>query len=82
MSTPNHIHHHYAPLVTLTYTTYIISLTAPTLSPMDLWTNHTGVTAGQRTCWWTKSRKIGLPPIARDMGRLQGRRWVGRQGHG
>ena len=29
-STPNHIHHHYAPSVTLTHTTHIISSTAPT----------------------------------------------------
>ena len=29
-STPNHIHHHYAPIVTLTYTTHIIYSTALT----------------------------------------------------
>ena len=29
----NHIHHHYAPSVTLTHTTYIISSTAPTYAP-------------------------------------------------
>ena len=29
-STPNHIHHHYAPSVTITHTTHIISSTAPT----------------------------------------------------
>ena len=31
--TPNHIHHHYAPAVTLTQTTHIISSTAPTYAP-------------------------------------------------
>ena len=29
-STQNHIHQHYAPFITLTYTTHIISSTAPT----------------------------------------------------
>ena len=32
-STTNHIHHHYAPSVTLTHTTHIISSTAPTYVP-------------------------------------------------
>ena len=32
-STPNHIHHHYVPSVTLTHTTHIISSTAPTYAP-------------------------------------------------
>ena len=32
-STPNHIHHHYAPCVTLTHTTHIIYSTAPTYAP-------------------------------------------------
>ena len=32
-STPNHIHHHYAPFVTLTYTTHVIFSTAPTYAP-------------------------------------------------
>ena len=40
-----HIYHHYAPFVTLTYTTHIIFSIAPTLSPLDLWTYPTGVTA-------------------------------------
>ena len=31
--TPNHIHHHYAPSVTLTHATHIISSTAPTYAP-------------------------------------------------
>ena len=32
-STPNHIHHHYVPSVTLTHTTHIISSTAPIYAP-------------------------------------------------
>ena len=32
-STPKHIHHHYAPSVTSTHTTHIISPTAPAYSP-------------------------------------------------
>ena len=36
--------HHNASFVTLTYTTHIISSTAPTLSPLDLWTDPAGVT--------------------------------------
>ena len=32
-STPNHIHHHYAPFATLTHTTHTISSTAPTYAP-------------------------------------------------
>ena len=32
-STPKHIHHHYAPSVTSTHTTHIISSTAPTYAP-------------------------------------------------
>ena len=32
-STPKHIHHHYAPSVTSSYTTHIISSTAPTDAP-------------------------------------------------
>ena len=32
-STPKQIHHYYAPSVTLTYTTHIISSTAPTYVP-------------------------------------------------
>ena len=32
-STPNHIHHHYAPSVTLTHTTHITSSTATTYAP-------------------------------------------------
>ena len=43
-STPKHIHHHYAPFITLTYTKHIICSTAPILSPLDLWTDPAGVT--------------------------------------
>ena len=32
-STPKHIHHHYAPSLTSTHTTHIISSTAPTYAP-------------------------------------------------
>ena len=32
-STPNHIQHHYAPSITLTYTTHFISSTSPTYAP-------------------------------------------------
>ena len=35
---PNHIHHHYAPSVTLTHTTHIMSTTAPSYTPRcHLW---------------------------------------------
>ena len=44
-STPNHIHHHYAPSVILKHTTHIISSTSPTLSSLDLGTYLAGVTA-------------------------------------
>ena len=74
----NHIQHHYAFFVTLTYTTHIISSTATTLSPLDLWTDHAGVTA--LLARWT-DKLAGGPeagrsdsPPARVMG-------VGRQQH-
>ena len=75
-STPKHIHHHYAPSVTSTHTTHIISLQ---LNPHK---HHIGTpgfvdrprrsdcTAGQmdgETGWWTTSENIGLPPLARVM---------------
>ena len=45
-STTYHIHLHYTPSVTLTYTTHIISsITRTTLSPLDLWIDPAGVTA-------------------------------------
>ena len=62
-STPNHFHHHYPPpFVTLTYTTHIISSTAPTFSPLDFWTDHAGVTA--LVVRWTDK----LDPLARVNG--------------
>ena len=56
------------------FLTTVISSTAPTLSPLDLWTNPAGVTAQMdgEAGWWTTSGNIGLPPLARAMG-------VGRQ---
>ena len=47
-STPNHIHHHYAPFVTFAYTPHIIfncTHICTTLSPLDLWTDLAVVTA-------------------------------------
>ena len=79
--TPKHIHHHYAPSVTLTHTTHIISSTAPTYAPhshhyifVDI-SCRSECTAGQmdgEAGWWTTSGRIGLPPLASVMG-------VGRQ---
>ena len=80
-STPKHIHHHYAPSVTSTHTTHIISSTAPTYAPhCRPWIcgpHRSDRTADQmdgEAGWWTTSGNIGLPPLARDMG-------VGRQQH-
>ena len=75
-----HIHHHYAPSVTSTHTTTIISSTAPTYAPhCRPWIcgqpRRSDCTAGQmdgEAGWWTTSGNIGLPPLARAMG-------VGRQ---
>ena len=76
-STAKHIHHHYAPSVTSTHTTHIISSTAPTLAPLDLGTDPAGVTA--LLAIWTEKLAGGpqagtsdSPPLARVMG-------VGRQ---
>ena len=38
-------HYHFAPFVTLTYTTHIISSTAPHCHPLDLWTDPARVAA-------------------------------------
>ena len=67
MLKPKHIHHHYVPSVTSTHTPHIISSTAPTLSPLDLWTDPDGVTAllAREAGWWTTSGNIILPPLAR-----------------
>ena len=75
-STPNHIHHHYVPSVTLTYTAHIISLTAPTHAPHGhSWicgqTSRTDCAAGKmdgEAGWWTTSGNIGLPPLAMVIG--------------
>ena len=77
-STEKHIHRHYAPSVTLTHTTHIISSTAPTLSPQDLWTDHATVTA--LLARWTESLLVDhkqedqAPTLASVMG-------VGRPQH-
>ena len=42
-STPKHIHHHYAPSVTSTHTTHIISSTAPTYAPHIIETIIAGI---------------------------------------
>ena len=79
-SDPNHIHYHYAPVVTLTYRTHIISSTASTYAPYY----HPGFVDRPRrsdraVCqmdgeagWWTTSGKIGLTRLANVKG-------VGRQ---
>ena len=71
-SRPKHTHHHYAPSVTLTHMTHIISSSAPTYAPYSLLipgfvdrTHRSDCTAGQidgESGWWATSRKIGLPP--------------------
>ena len=75
---PKHIHHHYAPSVTSTHMTHIISSTAPSVAPGFVDRPHrSDCTAGQmdgEAGWWTTSGNIGLPPLARVMG-------VGRQQH-
>ena len=78
-STPNHIHHHYAPSNTLTHDTHHLfncSHIRTTLSPLDLWTYLVGVTA--LLARWTEKLAGGpqtgtsAPPLVRIMG-------VGRQ---
>ena len=58
-SMPNHIHHHYAPSVTLTYATHIISSTSPTCC--HSWTcgqtRPTGVT--EMLARWTEKQAAG-----------------------
>ena len=67
----------YAPSVTSTYTTHIISSTAPTYAPhCHPWicgTDPARVIAllapmDREAGWWTTSRNIGLPPLARGHG--------------
>ena len=71
-STPNHILHHYAPSVTITHTTHIISSIATTYAPhchpLDLGTDPTGVTA-LLTRWMERladdyKRKDRTPPTS------------------
>ena len=75
-STPNHIHHHNAPFVTLTHTTHIISSTAPTsrttLSPLDLWTDPVGVAA--LLARWTEKLAVDHKREHRTPSTSKGRR--------
>ena len=76
-STPNHIHHHYAPSVTLIHRTHIISPTAPTYTPhCHPWiygqTPPGDCTAGQRSWLVDHKREDRTPLLARVKG-------VGRQ---
>ena len=64
-STLKHIHHHYAPSVTSTHTTHIISLTAPTYGP------HCHPWICGQSDWWARSDMIGLPPQKQGS-----RKWV------
>ena len=48
-STPKHIHHHYAPSVTSTHTTHIISSTAPTYAPHC----HPWICGQTPLGWWS-----------------------------
>ena len=68
-STPKHIHHHYAPSVTSTHMTHIISLLHPhthhIVTPGFVDRSHrSDCTAGQmdgEAGWWTTSGNIRLP---------------------
>ena len=76
MSTPNHINHHYAPCITLTHTTHIISSTAPTYAPhyphwicvqtppewLHCWPD------GRRSWLVDHKREDRTPPLVRVMG--------------
>ena len=64
-SLPNHIHHHYAPSATHdTHHLFNCTHIRTTLSPLDLWTDPTGVMEllDRYAGWWTKGGMIGLPP--------------------
>ena len=75
-STPKHIHHHYAPSVTSTHTTHIISSTAPTYAPhCRPWicgqTPPSDCTAGQygRISWLVDHmREHRTPPTSKGHG--------------
>ena len=78
-STPKQIHHHYAPSVTSTHMTHIISSTAPTYAPgthirttlSPLSPHRSDRTAGQmdgEAGWWTTNGNIGLPPTSKGRG--------------
>ena len=76
-STPNYIHHHYAPSVTPTHTSSLQLHPHHVVTPgfMDRSRRNDG-TAGQMEGtpdWWTTSGKIALTPLARikEMGRQQ-----------
>ena len=81
-STANHIHHHYSPFVTLTYTTHSISSTTPTYAPRGdpgcvgrhRRSDRTAGQVDREPGWSTTGGMIGLPPLARVMG-------LGKQHH-
>ena len=67
--TPKHIHHHYAPSVTSTHMTHIISSTHHIVTPgfVDR-PRRSECTAGQmdgEAGWCTTSGNIGLPPLVK-----------------
>ena len=64
-STPKHIHHHYAPSITSSHTTHIISSTAPTYAPgfvdRPRWSDGaTGQMVGEADWWTTTGRSESL----------------------
>ena len=64
-STPKHIHHHYAPSVTSTHTTHIISSTVPTYAPhCHPWI--CGQTPPERQHCWPDGRKSWLVDHKRE----------------
>ena len=66
-STPNHIHHHYAPFVTLTHTSslqlhpYTHHFVTPGFVDRPRRSDGTAGQMDVEACWWTTSGKIGLP---------------------
>ena len=68
-SMPKHIHHHYAPSVTLTYITHCLNFThiRTTLLPLDVWTDPYGVTAllprwTEKMACGPQARRLDSPP--------------------